>query len=196
MSWVYPLLCWWHHLAFFNVVQQTPNPTRMKWFKARCYGRPNFWSFTSFWLGQSKHSSVQCLKKFLQLWTLYNLPDNYPLPMAWTLSKGGAGRVVRERQWWARLESQRNSGLSQANVEWLKKPTCYYLTLSSSASASGVTGVSWKNNAWTTDGRGSTTIITANKKNSSGHQSRAEDYRYMSTGDICRHKKKYIKTSF
>ena len=76
-----PLLCWWNHLAFFNVVQQTPNPTRIKWFKARCYREPNFWPFISFWLGQSKPDSVKYTSKtqFLQLSTQYNLPDNYPL---------------------------------------------------------------------------------------------------------------------
>ena len=26
----YPLLCWWYHLVFFNVVQQIPNPIRIK----------------------------------------------------------------------------------------------------------------------------------------------------------------------
>ena len=58
----YPLLCWFHPFAFFNVAQQTPNPTRIKWLKARCYMMLNFWSFTSFWLEQSKHGFVQCLK--------------------------------------------------------------------------------------------------------------------------------------
>ena len=26
----YPIQCWWHHLAFFNVIQQTSNPTRVQ----------------------------------------------------------------------------------------------------------------------------------------------------------------------
>ena len=44
----YLLLCWWHHLAFFDVMQQTPDPTRIKWLKARYFRTPNLWSFTSF----------------------------------------------------------------------------------------------------------------------------------------------------
>ena len=44
----YPFLCWWHHLAFVNVIQQTPNPTRIKWLKAKWYRMLNFWSFTRF----------------------------------------------------------------------------------------------------------------------------------------------------
>ena len=38
-SMLYPLLCWWHHFAFFKSIQQTPNSTIIKWYKARCYIR-------------------------------------------------------------------------------------------------------------------------------------------------------------
>ena len=49
--------------------------------KARCYRRPNFWSFTSFWLEQSIPASVQCLN-YISTTTVciqHYLPDNYPL---------------------------------------------------------------------------------------------------------------------
>ena len=58
-------------LAFFNVIQQSPNPTRIKWFKLRCYRMPNIWSFTSFWLGQSKPGSVPCLENSIST-TIYS----------------------------------------------------------------------------------------------------------------------------
>ena len=75
----YPLLWWWNHLSFF-IVQQLPNPTKIKWFKARCYRTLSYWLFNTFWLGQSKLDFIQCLRiQFLQLSTGHNLLDIYPL---------------------------------------------------------------------------------------------------------------------
>ena len=72
----YPFLCW-HHNVFFNVIQQTPNPARIKWFKA-------IWCLTSdLSLVSHWNSAILVLfnasqTQFLQPSTRHNLPDNYP----------------------------------------------------------------------------------------------------------------------
>ena len=93
----YPLLCWWHHIAFFNVVQQTPNPTGIDWFKARHIKRlTSDLSLVSDW-GRAILVLLNALKaQFLLLYTQHNLPDNYirffndtQLPLSFTLNTLG-----------------------------------------------------------------------------------------------------------
>ena len=62
-------------------------------------------------------------------------------------------------EWCPEFESCRNLAIFQAIIEWLKKPTCCYATLSSTASALGTSGGGMslhrrhlKNTACTTNG--------------------------------------------
>ena len=57
-----------------------PDPTRIKWFKARCYRTHNFSSSTSFWLGQNKPGSVQCLKNLIDLIDLLDITFQITIP--------------------------------------------------------------------------------------------------------------------
>ena len=121
----YPLLSWWYHLAFFNVVQQTPNPKRIKRLKAKCYRTPNFWSFTSFWLGESKLGSVQCLKNsIIQLSTRHNLPDNYPLffndtqfPLSSTLNTLGLS-FIKSQNWQFHISTLAKLASKKLDIIW------------------------------------------------------------------------------
>ena len=70
------LLCWWYHLAFFNVIQHLPNPTIIKWFKPIGHLSSNLSLVSN--LGRANLVLFNTWKtQFLQI---SNRPsDNYPL---------------------------------------------------------------------------------------------------------------------
>ena len=138
----YPLLCWWHHLAFFNVAQETPNPTRIKWFKARCYRTPNFWSFASFWFGRANLVLFNPSKtQFLQLSTQHNLPDNFPiffndtqLSLSSTLNTRGLS-FNKNLNWQFHISTLAKSASKKLGVLWRLHP--FFFSLPATCSEQG-----------------------------------------------------------
>ena len=82
---------------------------------------------------------VECHKTFSTDSTKTEVPfEMNSQALSCSLPQGGDGWVVRTRKWWVRcpkFESRWNLAIFQAIVEWPKKPTCCYSTLSSTASA-------------------------------------------------------------